>query len=111
MLAGQSYLMWYDPSKVISRATRFFIGSTHQAVIASSSSRLTALASVRHRTAHGQLDAKTKFDNATKMFAGKRYKGSRPGRFLRDKVSGGPIPQRWLDLFAQELIGLASQIV
>ena len=111
MLAGQKYVMWYDPNKVIARAMGFLRGSTHERVLASNSSRLSGLAAIRHRIAHGQADARSRFDQASRMFAGKRYKGSRPGRFLRDRAGIGPRPQRWLDLFANELLGLASQIV
>jgi hypothetical protein len=111
VLGGQDYVMWYNPVRVVARATKFLSISTHQTVLSSNIARLEGMAAIRHRIVHEQEDAKNKFDQATNMFVGKRYKGSRPGRFLRDKVAIGPVTQRWLDLFATELLGLATQIM
>ena len=76
-------------------------------VIASNLSRLEQFAAIRHRIAHAQEHARIQFDLATMSLAAKRYKGARPGRFLRDWESPS---RRWLDAIADELKYLSVQI-
>ena len=102
--------MWHNPTAVILRSQQFFPASRHEVVVASSTARLENIAAVRHRIVHGQKDARLNFDNATMRLSGKRYRGARPGRFLRDwDVSSTP-SKRWLESIGDELCGLASQI-
>jgi hypothetical protein len=111
MLGGQSYVLWHDPNRIVMRAQRFFVNAPHEIVIASQTARLLSFAAIRHRIAHGQNDAKQKFDAATLQLAGRRYRGSRPGRFLRDWDNAATPPRRWLETIAADFIGLAGQIV
>lgn len=110
VLGGRPYVLWHDPSTVIDRARRFLTGCPHEVVIGSYLARLTDLASVRHRVAHGQEDARRKFDTATTNIAGRRYRGARPGRFLRDWDRSVTPPRRWLEALGLELENLAQQI-
>jgi hypothetical protein len=111
LLAGQDYVLWYNPQKVIQRSQRFFNGGPHEIVIASAISTLTHMANIRHRIAHSQEDARTKFDQATLHFNGQRYRGSRPGYFLRDWDSSRIPPCRWLESLSEQLVSLAAQVV
>lgn len=111
LYAGSSYLLWHNPQHVINRSRKFFSNGLHEHICQSNFARLTDLASVRHRVAHGQDDSKSKFDAATMRLAGKRYRGSRPGPFLRDWDSSCSPPRRWLDVLAAEFVGLIGQIV
>lgn len=70
--------------------------------------RIETYASIRHRIAHAH--GGTEFDLATMSLAGKRYRGSRPGRFLRDWVRYTQIPMRWIDVILMDFRGLAFQI-
>lgn len=116
VLGGQPYAFWYNPTKVISRSRRFFPSSSgipssrHEIVVASSTARLECIAAVRHRIVHGQRDARLKFDTATMHLCGKRYRGARPGKFLRDWDASSSSSKRWLESIGDELCGLASQI-
>lgn len=110
VLAGKDYVLWHNPVRVADRCQRKFGRCPIETVVRSSTARLEALAAVRHRIVHAQADARLKFDTATMAIAGRRYEGSRPGAFLRDRdVSNTPaVP--WLERLGQELQGLASQI-
>lgn len=110
LLAGRDYVLWHNPVRVADRCQRMFGNCPIETVVRSSTARLEALAAVRHRIVHAQADARQKFDAATMAIAGRRYRGSRPGAFLRDRdVSNAPaVP--WLIQLGQELQGLASQI-
>lgn len=110
LLSGKSYLLWHNPSHVIGRASRVFQNSRYEQILASTQQRLTYLAAVRHRIAHQQKDAIQKFDLASMRLAGKRYRGSRPGRFLREWRLGANPPSRWLGELAAELESLSRQI-
>jgi hypothetical protein len=111
VLAGAAYKLWHDPQRVEARSRQFFVvGSRHEVVMASSRTRIAHMASVRHRVAHGQDDAALKFDAATQYWVGHRYKGSRPGRFLRDHDTSSVPPRRWIETLGTELVALAGQI-
>jgi hypothetical protein len=110
MRGGRDYILWHDPSKIVSRSQQFFVNGPHEVVVGSNASRLASFAAVRHRIAHGQEDARKKFDAATMLLAGRRYRGSRPGRFLRDWDTARFPTRRWLDSIGDELCGLATQI-
>jgi hypothetical protein len=111
VMGSSDYLLWHNPSTVVNRVRRYLKGSTHETVILSNKARLEHLASIRHRVVHGQDDARKKFDAATMALAGQRYRGSRPGRFLRDWNHTVTPQARWLDVLSAELKGLANQIV
>lgn len=110
LLGTRQYVLWHKPSTVISRCRRFFATSAIDVVVSSHTSRLENLASVRHRIAHAQADARSNFDSATMALVGRRYRGSRPGAFLRDWDLGASPPVRWLETLSLELAGLAAQI-
>lgn len=109
VLGTRDFVLWHDPITIARRAKKFLVNSKHELVISSNSGRLSDLGAIRHRIAHAQEDARRKFDGATMMLAGRRYRGGRPGRFLRDWDSNAP-PVRWLETVALELKGLAGQI-
>lgn len=108
MLHGQQYVLWHNPARVVQRAQSTLINGNFQQVIQSAQARLGQLAAVRHRIAHEQHDASAQFNSVSMAIAGKRYKASRPGRFLRD-VSSNP-PDRWIDALTAELRSLATQL-
>jgi hypothetical protein len=111
LLAGRPFALWHDPLRIINRARQFLTNCPHESVIGSHAARLVDLAAVRHRIVHGQSDAKQKFDLATLNLAGRRYRGARPGRFLRDWDNSGTTIRRWLSALGLELGNLAQQIV
>jgi hypothetical protein len=76
----------------------------------SSAARLAMFAAIRHRVAHGQDDAKQKFNQATMFLCGRRYRGARPGSFLRDWDTSSQPNRRWLEVISLELANLARQI-
>lgn len=110
ILAGKDYILWHNMSSVVRRSQRYFTSCPIETVILSNTARLEALAAVRHRIAHAQSDARRKFDLATMAISGKRYRGARPGAFLRDWDTSMAPQSRWLERLGQELQGLAAQI-
>jgi hypothetical protein len=108
---GRDYVLWHNPQTVVTRAQQWLDTSRHELVIGSSLGRLANFAAIRHRVAHAQLHARSEFDKATIVLVARRYRGSRPGRFLRDWLRGATPPKRWLARISDELIGLAHQIV
>ena len=110
VLGGNRFVLWHNPSKVVTRASRFFASSPIQTVVLSNTSRLENFAAIRHRITHTQSDARKNFDAATMTIAGKRYGGSRAGAFLRDTNPGTTPAQRWVEQLGQELEKLALQI-
>jgi hypothetical protein len=110
ILGRRNYELWHSPAQVIQHARQFLSSSRYELVIASASSRIAHMAGIRHRIAHSQSHAERQFDVATMSLAGKRYRASRPGRFLRDWVSGVSPPSRWISALARELGNLAAQI-
>jgi hypothetical protein len=111
LLAGHSYLLWHGPQAVLVRVRRHIVNGTHETVIAAAQSMLSDFAAIRHRIAHGQADARSKFNLATMSLAGRRYPGARAGRFLRDWDSGIMPPVRWLESITRTLKALAGSIV
>jgi hypothetical protein len=110
ILGNQAYVLWHNPQRVVARASTYFQISEIGTTVASYQADLENLAAVRHRISHGQDDARNKFDAATIALAAKRYRGSRPGAFLRDFASHAP-PVRWLEKLGNDLIAVAGQIV
>lgn len=110
VLGERDYVLWHNPQKVVSRAQTFFVRGRHEQVIRSNQARLELFAKVRHRIAHSQRHAKGQFDLASMALCGKRYSGSRPGRFLRDQLPTVSPPRSWLYEISTELVGLAFQI-
>jgi len=106
----QQYLLWHSPAKVIARSQKIFKNGVHETVISSTQARIGHFSCIRHRIAHGQLDAQKKFDAATMTLVGRRYPASRVGRFLRDADPGLTPPTRWLSSIADELANLALQV-
>lgn len=110
VLRGRNFVLWHSPSQVLGRCQQMFGSCPIETVVRSSTARLEAFAAVRHRIVHAQEDARLKFDAATMAIAGRRYRGSRPGAFLRDRDSRDMPPVPWLEQLGQELQGLATQI-
>ncbi len=111
-LAGsKSYLLWHNPNEVISRAKKYLTSSKHELVLSSNLSRLEYFARVRHRIAHRNKDARTKFEGSCIALCGKRFRGARAGAFLRDWNSASPKPERWFTVITNELTNLAEQLV
>lgn len=110
LLAGKDYVLWHNSSAVVRRAQVFFSSSPIETVVRSNTARLDHFAAIRHRIAHAQADARKKFDTATMTLAGKRYRGSRAGAFLRDVDSNVAPAQRWVEQLGRELQSLAVQI-
>jgi hypothetical protein len=111
VLAGQPYIAWYNVATVEKRCKKHIKNGLHEKVFASSLARLRDFSAVRHRIAHGQKDAKAKFDAATMSLAKRVYPASRPGRFLRDWDSSRSPPVRWLESIVTDFGNLAGQIV
>lgn len=109
VFGARGFALWHDPTRVTNRAIRFLTSCPHELVVQSNVARLQMFGHIRHRVAHGQDDARTKFDAATMFICGRRYRGGRPGRFLRDWDSTSP-GRRWIDVLSLELSGLAAQI-
>lgn len=107
---SQPYIAWYNVQTVEKRCKKHIASGLHESVFTSSYSRLEWFSAIRHRIAHGQADAKTKFDTATRSLNSKTYPGSRPGRFLRDWDSSKSPRVRWLESIILELSSLAGQI-
>jgi hypothetical protein len=108
MLAGNRYVAWYVPSDIVGRCRRYFVGANLEFVVASANQILSDQSATRHQIAHVQSHARTQFDAVTMRLTGKRFRASRPGRFLRT-IHTQP-NRRWLDHFAGQLRGLANQI-
>jgi hypothetical protein len=101
------YRLWHNPTQIIARCHGFIVNGYHETVVSSNLARLNHFAAIRHRIAHAQSHARAQFDHATMNLAAKRYKGGRPGKFLRDWESPS---RRWLEGIADELKHLANQI-
>jgi hypothetical protein len=110
VLRGRDYILWHSPVKVADRAQRVMVGCPVETVLRSNTARLESFAAIRHRIVHAQQDARRNFDTATMNIAGKRYRGARPGAFLRDRDFNTSVQVRWLDTLGQELQNLAAQI-
>lgn len=110
ILGGNPYVSWADPDKVIRRSRTFVRDGPHEMVLRSAGARLTALRDVRNRIAHPSVSARRDFDAATMALVGRRYRGSSPGRFLRDWGTTISPPQRMLTAVGRELVSLAAQV-
>tara|TARA_R110002049_G_scaffold189736_1_gene358337 strand:- start:407 stop:1057 length:651 start_codon:yes stop_codon:yes gene_type:complete len=114
---SNNYLLWHNPRTVINRIRGFIMPRSatnpgqQEYVISSYISRLEHFAAIRHRIAHGQEDAKNKFDRASLAIAGRTYLGSKPGRLLRDPLPGVTPKQTYFETICSELCGLMSQMV
>ena len=106
----RGFTLWHDPTRVVNRSRGNLLACPHEVVIQTIIPRLESFAAIRHRVAHGQDDAKQKFDRATMLLCGRRYRGARPGRFLRDWDATTQPRQRWIEVISLELAGLAGQI-
>ena len=116
---NRNFLLWHNPQRVIDRC-RGYIRSgapgcpaVQERVLTSNLADLGDFASVRHRIVHDQTDAKRKFDAATLRLAGRTYRASRPGGFLRDwsPPRSTSAPRRWLETIVSDLVGLTRQLV
>jgi hypothetical protein len=116
VLGANAYALWHKPQRVIDRCKKYIKSGAgcpcvQEVTITSNLTRLEHLASMRHRIVHDQKDAKNKFDAATLHIAGRTYRTSRPGKFLRDYDTTKAPPQRWLEVTATELSSLMAQMV
>jgi hypothetical protein len=111
VLGGNQYIAWYNPNTVLKRCQTHVVNGLHEAVFRANFHQLDCFCMVRHRIAHGQEDARKKFDAATLALSGRRYPGSRPGRFLRDWDTRSTPTVRWLETFVSEVSQIAGQIL
>ncbi len=111
VLGGQHYVSWASPQLVVVRCRQFILNGLHEQIISSNRTHLEWFANVRHRIVHASDYARRQFDTATMGLAGRRYSGSSPGSFLRDRMPGLPSPGRWIQVIGTELTNLARQIV
>ncbi|MCW5713613.1 MAG: hypothetical protein KIT43_03745 [Bauldia sp.] len=109
ILGTKDYVLWHNVDTVTRRSNGYFVNSNFEQVLKSSHSRLEHFAALRHRIAHAQSHAEQQFDAATMALAGRRYRGARPGRFLRDWTRTSP-PERWFNKIIDEMVGLAGQV-
>lgn len=107
VLGGRPYKLWHNPTHVEKRVRVFVVAGRHELVMASAATVIGHMASLRHRIAHDQRDGLAKCDAATMFFAGRRYSGARPGRFLRDKDTPS---LRWLERLRTDLLNLSRQV-
>jgi hypothetical protein len=115
LLGGRSYVLWHDPAKTMARSALYLVAGPHQTVVSSALVDLQRFADVRHRIAHAQEDAKSKFDVACTALIGGTVRGSRPGKLLRSSyapTSGTYTGPRvsWLSAIGADLASLAHQI-
>ena len=111
LLAGRDYILWHNPGAVVRRFDHYFDSPNSPfRTTLSSSARLPGYSAVRHRIAHLQDHAKLQFDQATNLIAHKRYRGSRPGEFLRDQDITLPHRPRYIKLILDDLGNLADQM-
>jgi hypothetical protein len=110
ILGKNQYLLWHNPTRVIALAQKFLAPGRFDTVLLSAQSQLEHFAAIRHRIAHAQEHARVQFDGASMSLAGRRYPGSRPGRFLRDIVPSSMPPMRRIDDLGASLVSLAEQI-
>src|SRR5258708_4506136 len=110
LYSGNDFLTWHNPRTTIGRSQRYFVNGLHETVTASVCNDLLELSYIRHRIAHDQADARSKFNTLTRARAVKIYKGSRPGLFLYDGYTGVGGPCRWIDKIFLDLKALAAQV-
>jgi len=115
VLGGRAYRLWHNPQTIIDRCQAFIrrgpgCPAIQEVTISSHFARLENMASIRHRIVHEQTDARQKFDIATMQIAGRTYRSSRPGRFLRDLDASTSPPLRWLEVIIGELVSLVGQM-
>jgi hypothetical protein len=110
VLDGHDFVSWADATKVVRRSRKYMVAGFHETVLLSDQARLGHYQSIRNRVAHPSQFARNQFDAATRSLALRRYSGSSPGRFLRDKATMVPYPKVWLEVIADELVSLANQI-
>lgn len=111
VLGGRPFLLWHNVDDVVQRSRSFFASGPHERILGSASPHLRSFAAVRHRVTHGSQDVATKFDSATMSLAGKRYRGSRPGTFLRDSHAAPNGSRRWIVTIFREIAALAQQMM
>jgi hypothetical protein len=116
VLGGNAFALWHKPQRVIDRCKKYIRSGAgcpcaQEVALTSNLTRLEHLAFTRHRIVHDQRDAKNKFDAATLHIAGRTYRGSRPGEFLRDYDTTTTPPRRWLEVAVTELSSLMTQMV
>lgn len=110
---GRAYILWHNPTLVVSRAKNWFVACPHETVINAAINDVEDFAAIRHFVAHRSEDCKQKFDSATRRLSGTGVLGQRAGRFLRkdtvDPVSGIQMP--WINRISIDLHRYATQIV
>jgi hypothetical protein len=111
LLGGRPYKLWHNPATVVARSQGFFTSCPMETVVDSYTTELERFAAIRHRITHGQSDARKNFDAVTMAIVGKRYRGARPGAFLRDLNPGTTPPTRWLHSIGADMTAVAGQIV
>lgn len=111
LLAGKDFVLWHNRDVVVKPFDRYFNSpaSPFRSTLANSP-RLPGYSAIRHRIAHLQDHARAQFDQATNLIAHKRYRGSRPGEFLRDQDITLPDRPRYLKIILDDLGSLADNM-
>ena len=84
IFGSNGFALWHNPIRVVSRSQQHLTLCTHEIIIRSNISRLEHFSAVRHRLAHGQADAKKKFDAATMILLRPKV----PRRTTRSLLAG-----------------------
>lgn len=87
----KSYVLWGNTQMALDVAKAILVKSRHQLVIAAAKTPLNHYGAIRNRIAHGQQDAKDKFEYAAFQLAKRRGFDYRAGRFLRGSFKSGSI--------------------
>jgi hypothetical protein len=111
VLGTGPFVLWHNPQSVLRRSRRFFNSGPHEVVIDSNRVRLSNFSAIRHHIAHEAEDTRSEFDTACMALCGKRFRGGRPGAFLRENFMVGMAPSSWIEEIGRDLCGLAGQIV
>lgn len=96
LYGNRDFLLWHNPTKVVSRIAGVLQGSPLELELAASATWLEHVGHVRHRIAHSSPDANKNFEAAAAAIGGSSFKGS-PGRFLRGEDMADPLNRtKWI---------------
>lgn len=107
VLGNQSYLLWYDPQKSVTRISTHVTGSPLEAAIAAAQGSLERYAAIRHAIAHRSRDSLQQFSAASTALCG--VSDRTPGDFLRRQDHTDPLnPVRWIRRISSDLRAIAA---
>jgi hypothetical protein len=107
VLGGRPYLLWYDPSRCVSRVQAHVTGSPLETALTGSQVELEHYASIRHAVAHRTADSVRSFHTSSLALAGVAHQS--PGELLRTQDHSDPLnPVRWLRKISSNLRVVAA---